>query len=403
MISTLLFALTAFAIPNPPGAGRFEIPGFELVYTAPVETKLEAPDLRNPTDVWVEMIDGARKSLAFGEMYAVSKSGEPLERVMDALERAGKRGVKTRFMLEKKMLRASDDATIARLRKIPGLELRIYDFGKLGTDGIVHAKYFLADNRVAYVGSQNFDWRSLKHIHETGLRVSEPAIVRQIDEIFEEDWKLAGELDAGKTPTLPRRRAVELDAGGRRAYLVAGPPGLLPSDVVPSESEIVRLLGAAKKEIRVQVLDYSTSHRDKTAYETIDRALRAAAARGVKVKLMVSHWNSEKPGIDDLKRLSQVPNVEVHMVTIPRAKEGKIPFARVNHSKILEIDDQVAWVGTSNWSGGYLDKLRNLEIVVKNEKLATRLAALHEQLWSSEYAAKLDPAKEYPKPDKGAD
>ena len=85
-------------------------------------------------------------------------------------------------------------------------------------------------------------------------------------------------------------------------------------------------------------------------------------------------------------------------------KEGAIPFARVNHSKIMAIDGKVAWVGTSNWSGGSLDKLRNLEVVVKNEKLAQRLTKLHEQLWSSQYSAKIDPGKEYPaKPDRGAD
>ncbi|MGZ3653605.1 MAG: phospholipase D-like domain-containing protein [Bdellovibrionota bacterium] len=383
---------------------KFVTDGFELVYTAPVETTLQNPDLRNPTDVWVELISNAKKTLDFGEMYAVGKAGEPLDRVMDALEKAGARGVKTRFMLEQKMLRASDNATIERLRKVKGLELHIYEFGKLGTDGIVHAKYFIVDGRKAYVGSQNFDWRSLKHIHETGLVVTDSAIVKQISEIFDQDWNFSGQLDRKeKIVGLDKDKNDALTPGDRAAFLVAGPPNILPPDVIPSESEISRVIGNAKKEIRVQVLDYSVSHRDKTPYETIDKALRAAAARGVKVKLMVSHWSTEKPGIDALKSLAQVPNVEVKIVTIPRAKEGKIPFARVNHSKIMSVDGQIAWVGTSNWSGGYLDKLRNLEIEMKNKKMAARLAALHEQLWSSSYAAALDPLKEYPKPDKGND
>jgi phosphatidylserine/phosphatidylglycerophosphate/cardiolipin synthase-like enzyme len=384
-------------------SAAFEVPGFELVYTSPVEAKLDAPDLRNPTDVWVEMIDGAKKTLDFGEMYAVGKAGEPLDRVIEALSKAGDRGVKTRFMLEKKMLRASDDATIERLKKIKGLELRIYEFAKLGTNGIVHAKYFVVDGgREAYIGSQNFDWRSLKHIHETGLRVTDRKIAGQAEEIFEQDWKLSGELaDGKKIPDFRDDHNDGLSAGKRTAYLVASPPNILPKDVIPSEKEIVRLIDGAKSEIRVQALDYSTAHYDKTPYDTIDKALRAAAARGVKVKLMVSHWNTEKPGIDSLKSLSQVPNVEVRIVTIPLSKEGKIPFARVNHSKIMSVDGKIAWVGTSNWSGGYLDRLRNLEVVVKNEKLAARVAQLHEQLWSSPYAAKVDLAKDYPKPDKG--
>jgi phosphatidylserine/phosphatidylglycerophosphate/cardiolipin synthase-like enzyme len=121
----------------------------------------------------------------------------------------------------------------------------------------------------------------------------------------------------------------------------------------------------------------------------------------VKIKLLVSHWNQSKPGIDYLKSLSVLPGVEVKIATIPEAKEGKIPFARVNHSKFMVIDNKIAWVGTSNWTGGYLDKLRNVEIVVKDDKLAQRLAKLHAQLWDSSYAAKIDIAKDYPKPNKG--
>jgi phosphatidylserine/phosphatidylglycerophosphate/cardiolipin synthase-like enzyme len=355
-------------------------------------------------EVWVEMIDSAKSTLDFGEMYAVSKAGEPLEKVLEAMERAGERGVKTRFMLETKMLRASDNATIERLKKIKGIEFKMYEFAKLGTDGIVHAKYFVADGKDAFVGSQNFDWRSFKHIHETGVRFSDSKIVKQIEEIFEQDWKFAQQLE--KNENLSKSKYNHNDAvaaGNLKAYLVAGPPNILPKGVIPSEKEIVRLMGSAKKEIRAQVLDYSTAHRDKSPYQTIDKALRAAAARGVSVKLMVSHWSTEKPGIDSLKSLAQVPNIEVRIVTIPRAKEGKVPFARVNHSKIMAIDDEIAWVGTSNWSGGYLDKLRNLEIVMKNPEMAKRVAQLHEQLWASEYAAKVDNAKSYGKPDKGND
>ncbi|HZV64939.1 MAG TPA: phospholipase, partial [Telluria sp.] len=62
---------------------------------------------------------------------------------------------------------------------------------------------------------------------------------------------------------------------------------------------------------------------------------------------------------------------------------------------------KLAWVGTSNWTGGYLDKSRNLEIVLRNEKMAQRIAALHEQTWSSPYAQPLDIQKTYPKPSKG--
>ena len=108
----------------------------------------------------------------------------------------------------------------------------------------------------------------------------------------------------------------------------------------------------------------------------IDNAVRSAANRGVKIKLMVSNWNLEQPAQAYLKSLAMLPNVEIRIVTLPVAASGFIPFARVIHSKTMVIDNQIAWVGTSNWAGGYMDLSRNLEIVMRNEKMAQRLAAL---------------------------
>lgn len=390
----LLFVYCTFA------QAAFEVPGFELVYTTPAETSLQNPDLRGPAEVWVDMISSAKKTIDFEEMYAVSKPGEALEVVIEAMEAAANRGVKIRFLLEEKMLRASSAETITRLEKIKNLELRILSFGKLGTGGILHAKFFVVDGKTAYVGSQNFDWRSLKHIHETGLRTTDTKISSQLQEVFHHDWK-AWELVEKGAKAPPLRVKPLVSDGKERAYLVASPNALDPKGVIDSESELVRLLGEAKSEIRVQLLDYCPLQYDHSYYGVIDNALRAAASRGVKVKLMVSHWNQSKPGIDYLKSLALIPNVAVEIVTIPMAREGKIPFARVNHSKFLVIDNRIAWVGTSNWTGGYLDKLRNVEIVVRDEKLAQRLGLLHDQLWESPYGATLDILKDYPPPNKG--
>lgn len=58
-----------------------------------------------------------------------------------------------------------------------------------------------------------------------------------------------------------------------------------------SETELPRLLAQAKREVRVQLLDYAplSYGPDKTRpyYAVIDNAIRSAAARGVSIKLMV--------------------------------------------------------------------------------------------------------------------
>lgn len=387
----LLGLLPAFALAN------FEVPGFELVVTAPVDSGIQNEEIRGPVAVWKEMINGAKRRIDLGQMYASGAPGEPLDEILSRLEAAAKRGVKIRMLLEEKMARATVPETLERIRRIKGLELRVLPFGKISNDGIIHAKYIVVDGRVAFVGSQNFDWRALKHIHETGLRVTDARIVSQVQEIFEMDWKAWDYVQRGLRVPSPLRLTDEAPRN-LRAYLVASPRNYLPDGVGDSEAELPRLIEEAKEEIRVQLLDYAPLRRDLSFYPVIDNALRAALARGVKIKFLVSHWNLEKPAVDHLKSLSLIPGIELRFARIPEAKEGHIPFARVNHSKFMTIDGKLAWVGTSNWSGGYLDKSRNLELVVKDQALARRLNVVHTQLWDAPYTEKLDPTREYEPP-----
>ncbi|MBI5242223.1 MAG: phospholipase [Elusimicrobia bacterium] len=377
----------------------FAIPGFELVYTAPVETTLQQ-DLRLPAEVWAEMFSSAQTSIDIAEFYVTNKAGEPLEPVMAELRKAGERGVKIRFLAERKMAQNSLEG-FELLRAIKNLELRVLAFSDVKPDGIIHAKYFVVDRKAAYVGSQNFDWRSLKHIHELGLKITEEEIVKNLEAVFETDWRAYEKVSSGRP--VPRLNKTKPKApSGKKAYLVASPWAFNPPGVGDSESELVRLIGTAQKEIAVQLLDYAPlSFRDHRFYPPIDNAMRNAAVRGVSIKLLVSHWNTDLPALDHLKSLALIPYVQIKVATLPEAKEGFIPFARVVHSKYMVIDGKTLWLGTSNWSGGYLDNSRNVELVIQDEPLAAKVLAVHSQLWDSPYSEKLDVAKEYPKPRRG--
>ncbi|HEU4843363.1 MAG TPA: phospholipase D-like domain-containing protein [Burkholderiaceae bacterium] len=383
----------------------FAIPGFELVQTAPRETTLSSADLRDPATVWSELFDQARKEIVLGQFYVVGQAGSAFERVLTRLEAAGRRGVHIRFLLDQKGVRLSDAATIARLKAIPNLELRIIDFNKLTGNGILHAKYLVVDRATAYVGSQNFDWRSFEHIHETGLRITEARIVGQVQAVFDQDWRAQALVTQGLEVPALNQQPVAADYR-QDAFLLASPNRYNPAGVGDAETGLPALLAAAQNEVRIQLLDYAPlSYGPKGTrpyYAVIDNAVRSAANRGVKIKLMVSNWNLEEPEQVYLKSLALLPNVEVRVVTLPAASTGFIPFARVIHSKIMVIDNQLAWVGTSNWTGGYMDLSRNLEVVMRSEKMAQRLAALHEQTWSSAYAQPLDINKAYARPAKGS-
>ncbi|WP_374582590.1 phospholipase D-like domain-containing protein [Pseudoduganella sp.] len=395
----------------------FQVPGFELVQTAPIETTLKSDDLRGPIEVWSEMFDNAKSEICIGQFYVASVPGAPFEKVIERLEAAGKRGVKIRFLIDKKGVSGlSEKATVERLRAIPNLEMRVLDVNQLTGNGIIHAKYLIVDRSIAFVGSQNFDWRAFTHIHETGLRISDAKVAAQVQAVFDQDWNAQAALAAGKTVAPLQAKAAILASAPNAAamvsavpadasFLVASPAAYNPVGVADSEAVLPALLADAKQEIRVSMLDYAPlsygPNGTRPFYAVVDNALRAAATRGVKVKLLVSNWNTEKPAISHLKSLAMLPNVEIRIVTLPKASTGFIPFARVWHSKTMVIDGKLAWIGTSNWAGGYFDLSRNLEVVMRNEAMAKRLYAVQEQAWSSPYAQPIDINKDYPKPNKG--
>ena len=372
-----------------------KVPGYELVYSYPVETTLEEPDLRRALDVWPEMIDQAKKTVDIEQFYVTPSTGEPLEATLQALERAAKRGVKIRVVLEKKFEKNSLDG-IARLKKMANLELKQADWGTLTGAGIIHAKFFIVDRDHAFVGSQNFDWRSLKHIHEMGLAIDDAPVAAKVQSVFDHDWAIAGSTSAVAADNVTRPAA---DRTGR-AYLVASPWRFNPAGVGDSETELATLIGEAKDEILVQNLEYFTQTygRPRRYYGAIDAALRDAATRGVKIKILISHWGTEEPGVTGLQSLMILPGVEARVITIPEASTGPIPFARLTHSKYAVFDDRVLWLGTSNWTGGYLDESRNLEIVLKDPTMASRAAAVQKHLWDSAYTVPLDTLKTYSKP-----
>lgn len=368
-------------------------PLWELVFNAPAETSLGASDLRPAEAVWQSLFDHAREQIDIAAFYVSGNNGSRLNQTLDHLRKAGERGVKIRILMEEKGIGMSTPETLAMLKAIPNLTFRLMPFGQL-TGGIQHAKYLLVDRKQAWVGSQNMDWRSLEHIHETGLLISQTKVVEQAQSLFDHDWQLQSRLAAGEavkadnfiSPPFTDRPGIQL---------VASPRAWNPSGIVDSELALTSLLGAAKRQVNIMVMDYTPLAYGqgpvRQYYPVIDNAVRTAAAHGAQVNLMVADWNLHPPALSYLKSLALLPNISVRYVHIPEASSGPIPYARVLHSKVMTLDGTHSWVGTSNWSGGYLDNSRNLEVVVNDISLTGRLDNLFNQLWQSDYAHELDP------------
>jgi phosphatidylserine/phosphatidylglycerophosphate/cardiolipin synthase-like enzyme len=114
---------SALAQPQAPSAEQLEL---ELVESAPLETELDNPDLRNTAEVWLEMVGRARRSLDLAHFYASDQEPSALTRVIEALEAAAARGVKVRFLAEEKFY-ATYPQTLDRLARLPGAQVRRFD------------------------------------------------------------------------------------------------------------------------------------------------------------------------------------------------------------------------------------------------------------------------------------
>lgn len=368
-------------------------PAVELVETRPVESTLGNPALPTAHDVWLEMIRGARRSLDFEQFYLSHWPGEPTGDLLDAIGEAAKRGVRVRLLLDARMYRTYPEPADS-LGKVPGITVRRIDMGRIA-GGIQHAKFILADDDQVFLGSQNFDWRALKHIHELGLRVRDARIAATFRGAFEWDWEAAGDQMAGRDSTGARQLAGPRRVVGPGSVNIVRAPGdtvevrpsyspkkFIPDSTLWDRDAVVRILDAARREIVVQLLTYAVADRGERD-DAIDLALRRAAARGVKVRLLVSDWEADSPRIADLQSLSQVPNVEARLSTVPEWSGGYIPFARVEHCKYVVTDSLWTWVGTSNWEPGYFHGSRNIAVTLRSRPLALEARRVFEASWTA--------------------
>jgi phosphatidylserine/phosphatidylglycerophosphate/cardiolipin synthase-like enzyme len=120
-----------------------------------------------------------------------------------------------------------------------------------------------------------------------------------------------------------------------------------------------------------------------------------AAARGVKVKMIVSDWNLNHPAIDYLKRLSTINNIEVKYSVIPEWSGGYIDYARVEHCKYICADGKSCWIGTSNGEKSYFYNTRNVGVVLKDKKISARVYKIFMKDWNGPYTYNIKEGEEY--------
>ncbi len=377
-----------------PGASISGEGTIDLVETAPIETSLDHADIPNADEVWLAMIGGAKRTIDIAQFYVANAPDTRLASVIQAIESAAARKVVVRLLIDDKFYEKYPE-TADRLGRCESIAMRRIDVGAT-MGGVMHAKYFVVDGEEAYMGSQNFDWRSLTHIQELGVRIRHRGIAAAYESVFEMDWALAAGETAGTLGSLGAKAAfgessVVVQGGSAKVVAVASPTGWLPSGMKWDLPEIVAMIARAQRSVRIQLLTYKPSSRDGTPFLDLDRPLRQAANRGVAVELLLADWCKRAGTLEPLQALKrEVKNIEIRFVTIPPWSGGEIPFARVIHSKYMVVDGTRGWIGTSNWEGDYFTRSRNLGLVIDGAAFGGRLERLFGDLWDSEYAKGID-------------
>ncbi|SFJ66577.1 MULTISPECIES: cardiolipin synthase [unclassified Bacillus (in: firmicutes)] len=153
----------------------------------PILKKGETSHRFIPTDgaylqqTFLDLIEKATKELYIGTPYFI-----PGKKLMNALLRARKRGVRIIILVPKKADHPFvREAKLPYCRKLIKAGCHIHEF----LDGFFHAKIVMVDGCICDIGTANFDKRSLYINHEINCILYDSPFLEQVKKEIEQDLK----------------------------------------------------------------------------------------------------------------------------------------------------------------------------------------------------------------------
>ena len=158
--------------------------GMQLITAGPTE------NWDNLGLIFLKAISGATKCIYLQTPYFL-----PTESSLHALQAAAMANVDVRIMLpirsDSKMLDYAGFSYITQCLKA-GIKVYLY------TPGMLHSKVMIVDDSFVTTGSVNFDFRSFENNFESNLLIYDPAINRQMKDIFFHDLSFCRKLTLSK-------------------------------------------------------------------------------------------------------------------------------------------------------------------------------------------------------------
>jgi cardiolipin synthase len=339
---------------------------FSRASGAPLREHNSVTLLKDATDnypAWLEAIGSARRTIHF-EMYIIHEDDQG-RLFADALLRKAGEGVKVRVLYDWMGGFGKTSRGFWTRLRAGGVEVRCYNPPRfdspLGWTSRDHRKMIAVDHTVAFVTGLCVGraWmgdpaRHLDPWRDTGLELRGPAVA-DCEDAFAEAWAAAGD------PLPPDSKP----AGGDTAPPTSGGVAVRVVATVPYTAGLFRVdqLVAAMAQKTLWLTD--AYFAGTTPYV---QALRAAAAGGVDVRLLV-------PGASDIPVLGLFSRSGYR----PLLEAGVRVFewnGAMMHAKTAVADRRWARVGSSNlniasWMGN-----RELDVIVENEPFARQMEAM---------------------------
>lgn len=144
----------------------------EFVWTGP---RTSSVTVQTTEQTFLDLIDRAAKRLVL-----LTYAAREVESVIDALERADRRGVASIVICETQMRGQPFNAeAVRRLKRMPGL--RSYGWPKREGGSSLHAKLVVADGERALVTSANLTQAALRRNVEAGVLLEGGVIPRRVE------------------------------------------------------------------------------------------------------------------------------------------------------------------------------------------------------------------------------
>lgn len=388
--------------PPPPGPPEIPLPAAETLTFNGVTLPVSAFRPYEPVEQHlVAAIDAAKKTLKIA-LYQFEQQA-----VFDALKRAKARGVKVLVVLDRGHVYTTGTSHEGGPRKPRPMIVELVKGGfdllllKGQSSGIMHNKFFIADEKLLEAGSYNYTDQSESDHFENVFFTQEEGRVQHYLRYFQYMRENAEEVDFDKLEEILTRGedagaegdsetevARQAEEGGRKSKFPPPPadaesPVKLNGESFPRtifspqggiEEALVRAIDAAKTTIDIAMFSFYS--------RKIADALLVAKNRGVKVRLLLDKSQTSLSKLDDWFSWH---GFEIRLSLGPDDEQD--PLYQKMHNKFAVFDGKMVETGSFNYSPNAEKNSFENANFFDVPALAERFAVFFERLFSNGFKA----------------